>query len=240
MSGQATGWVLRHGPKNHAMRAVLITIADAANRDGEHSYPGIQAIIEGSLYARRSVFRILRMLVDDEWLVVEQAGGGRGKATVYGIPGVLGKGCHGDTVPAGKGCHPERETVPSERETVPRRLPDQPVPGPNGTTNVSTNNNARESADAFDAFWLAYPRRVDKGTAQRAWTRATRKAEACRIIAAARAYAEDPARKPEFTKYPATWLNAEAWGNGAEHDDEAARHEADQQVLRYSGWGADP
>jgi hypothetical protein len=29
------------------------------------------------------------------------------------------------------------------------------------------------------------------------------------------AYRNDPARNPDFTKYPATWLNADSWENAA-------------------------
>lgn len=85
MSGQCTGWVLRHGPKDRAMRAVLVTIADAANRDGEHAHPGTAAIVEGSLYSLCHVKRVLRRLVDEGWVDVEEQGGGRGIATTYRV-----------------------------------------------------------------------------------------------------------------------------------------------------------
>ena len=32
-------------------------------------------------------------------------------------------------------------------------------------------------------------------------------------MAGVKAYTNDPTRKPEFTKYPASWLNADAWEN---------------------------
>lgn len=94
MSGQATGWVLRHGPgrSDRAAHAVLITIADAANRDGEHAHPGIQAIIDGSGYSRSTVFASLDRLLTDRYIEVEEEGGGRGRATVYRIPGVTDLG----------------------------------------------------------------------------------------------------------------------------------------------------
>lgn len=100
MSGQATGWVLRHGPhpdhvdrhgqkygqRARGYRAVLLTIADAANRDGEHAHPGQQAMVEGSLYGRSRVTAIVRELIEEGWLGIEQEGGGRGRATVYCLP----------------------------------------------------------------------------------------------------------------------------------------------------------
>lgn len=69
----------------------------------------------------------------------------------------------------------------------------------------------------FDDFWAAYPRKVDKGKARRAWSGALRKTDAQTIINAARAYAQsdDATREGgKYLKYPATWLNAEAWENG--------------------------
>lgn len=50
------------------MRAVLITIADSANRDGEHARPGMQAMVEGSLYSETTVNRTVRKLVEDTWV----------------------------------------------------------------------------------------------------------------------------------------------------------------------------
>lgn len=84
MSGQCTGWVLRHGPKDRAMRAVLVTIADAANRDGEHAHPGIAAMVDGSCYSRATVFRALDRLKEEGWVSVEAEGQGR-FATVYTV-----------------------------------------------------------------------------------------------------------------------------------------------------------
>lgn len=89
MSGQATGWVLRHGPQNHAMRAVLLVIADSSNRDGEHAHPGLEALVEGSLYSRATVFRILSRLREEGWVEVEK-GHAPGRSTVFRIPGVTG------------------------------------------------------------------------------------------------------------------------------------------------------
>jgi len=67
------------------MRAVLITIADAANRDGEHAHPGKEAMVEGSLYSRAMVTKIVRRLVDEGWVAIEEEGKGRGRATVYRV-----------------------------------------------------------------------------------------------------------------------------------------------------------
>lgn len=63
----------------------------------------------------------------------------------------------------------------------------------------------------FDVFWASFPRKKDKAAAQRAWTKAVKRADADIIVKAAVRYRDDPNRSTEFTKYPATWLNADGW-----------------------------
>lgn len=146
MSGQATGWVLRHGPKNRAQRAVLLTIADAANRDGEHAHPGLAAMIEGSLYSRSRVLAVIAELLADGWCEIEEEGGGRGRATVYRIPWVADGGPRNGPVagPPTEGNRPEPEPKRSnpERETV-----QSSGSLPLSTTVATENPNTSASAD---------------------------------------------------------------------------------------------
>ena len=74
-------------------------------------------------------------------------------------------------------------------------------------------NNERTLSE-FERFWEIYPKKTDKGAARRAFTTAIRKADVDLIITKAKAYAEDPnLPQKQFIKYPASWLNAEAWNN---------------------------
>ena len=122
MSGQATGWVFRNGPTDRAMRLVLLTIADAANRDGEHAHPSIAGMCEGALYSEPHVHRIVKSLIEAGWIeITGNPNGGRGMATEYRLPGV--KGSHSDTPPqpvdnsvpsserVSKGSHPSPQRV---------------------------------------------------------------------------------------------------------------------------------
>ncbi len=65
----------------------------------------------------------------------------------------------------------------------------------------------------FDKFWKEYPLKKDKGKAIRAFKSALTRSSFEQILAGVIAYRNDSARKPEFTKYPATWLNADSWEN---------------------------
>lgn len=71
-----------------------------------------------------------------------------------------------------------------------------------------------QSAHSFDEWWEIYPLKKDKGRARTAWKSALKKTSAEVLLSAAVAYRDDPNRNPSFTKYPASWLNAEAWENG--------------------------
>jgi hypothetical protein len=67
----------------------------------------------------------------------------------------------------------------------------------------------REEKSTFVRFWKAYPRKQDKGHAERAFDRAIKDTDPERIIAACENY-----RWPEdrqFIPMPATWLNGRRW-----------------------------
>jgi uncharacterized protein YdaU (DUF1376 family) len=59
----------------------------------------------------------------------------------------------------------------------------------------------------FLEFWEAYPRKVAKGDALKAYLKALSRASHAEIVAGAKRYKPDP----KFTKHPATWLNADCW-----------------------------
>ena len=64
----------------------------------------------------------------------------------------------------------------------------------------------------FLTFWGTYPRKKDKASAFRAFAACVRDGVDPQVlIAGAAKYATDPQRKDEFTKYPATWINARGW-----------------------------
>ena len=110
------------------------------------------------------------------------------------------------------------------RTSDPSDLPSSENPTSENPTTKNTNpkeqqikNNERTHGDSpedFDLFWEAYPKKVDKGAALRAFKRAIKRADSKAVIQGARGYAEDP-NLPEkrYIKNPATWLNAEAWEN---------------------------
>jgi hypothetical protein len=82
----------------------------------------------------------------------------------------------------------------------------------------SSKNNERTNAhfeSQFEEFWNAYPRKLDKAKAFRAFKSALTRAKFEDVLAGVIAYRNDPKRNPDFTKYPASWLNADSWENAA-------------------------
>lgn len=188
MSGNAQGWAWSHGPvtkwgRSHlgvklpdrCAQTVLVAIGDGANHAGEHSYPGLASLIDGTGYSRRAVLSAIERLIGWGYLIVEEKGGGRGRATVYGMPGVSDASWRPKTVqdlhlpeePNGadtddKRCSPDVETVQTEDVAPLFATKDQ-----RGTSN---------SPGRFDEhFWPVYPARdgkkVGKAKALAEWSK---------------------------------------------------------------------
>ena len=92
---------------------------------------------------------------------------------------------------------------------------------------------------SFDDFWDQYPLKTDKARARKAFERSLSKAGLEEILAGTAAYRDDLNRIDQFTKYPATWLNAEAWNNGPLPYDpraEKLRNATEQEQIKKE-WG---
>jgi hypothetical protein len=102
-----------------------------------------------------------------------------------------------------------------------------------------TNKTKNISAQLFTEFWNEYPRKLDKGKAKRAFASALTRASLEDILAGAIRYKNDPNRLDEYTKYPASWLNADSWENGPLPDDPRAakQREAKEQARLMKEWG---
>jgi hypothetical protein len=70
----------------------------------------------------------------------------------------------------------------------------------------------------FDKFWEAYPRKIAKGDARKAWTQTQKIRPELDFILRAIEAQKETWENPKFIPYPATWLRAERW------DDEVQVH----------------
>ena len=68
--------------------------------------------------------------------------------------------------------------------------------------------------EMFDAFWKEYPKRIAKGQARMAWSKACKVADPNEIVLGALRFAEHTKKlgtEMQYIPYPATWLNGERW-----------------------------
>lgn len=66
--------------------------------------------------------------------------------------------------------------------------------------------------DAFEAFWNAYPRKVGRGAARKAWGKASAIATTGEIMVGLQRYKESLIGKDaQFIAHPSTWLNQQRW-----------------------------
>ena len=73
-------------------------------------------------------------------------------------------------------------------------------------------SSSSEDDGQFDRFWSVYPRKVGKGVARKAWSKALKETSAEQIISGAEQYAKErAAQDPKYTAHPSSWLAAERW-----------------------------
>lgn len=206
-------------------RFTLLALADRADEDGR-CWPSIRTL---SLKCRMGASTIRRHLVTLQECGVLTVDHRFNSSSMYTIslgklrelvdpatpsqsdtPSQSGRGSQSDTPSqSDKPPPPNLGGPPSQSEHLytsdpsvdPSELPLAPLAAP---------------VDRFAEFYAAYPRRKDRRKAEQAWRAALkRKADPDRIIAAAKAYAQS-AGDVQYLKYPATWLNAEAYDDEPE------------------------
>lgn len=114
-------------------------------------------------------------------------------------------------------------TVPNS--TVPNSTKDIPPLSPTGEADASDTEPSSPPAKpkqtkvpyvaGFDAFWCAYPRKVSKPQAQKAWSSLRPddglQATILRAVAASRDSPQWQRDGGQFIPHPATWLNQRRW-----------------------------
>jgi hypothetical protein len=192
--------VWQHSRSEGRARLVLLAIADHQGEIG--AWPSLERLAEMTNASVRSVQRDIQVLEALGELKVERQSAptrSQYRANLYWVtlPGLDDSG-----VTAGVTNAPSGVTNAPSGVTAGGILT---LIEPLEETN---NRNA-----LFDEFWKEYPLRKDKGKAVKAFRSALTRAKFEQIIAGVIAYKSDPTRKPEFTKYPATWLNSDSWEN---------------------------
>lgn len=72
-----------------------------------------------------------------------------------------------------------------------------------------------DDANGFDDFWTAYPKKVGKGDAEKAWKKLKPDLDTClSAISSAKVGADWLKDGGQFIPHPATWLNGKRWEDG--------------------------
>ena len=108
--------------------------------------------------------------------------------------------------------NPPRETRPIEEQG--ENTMESPTDSPADEARQLALVPEHSAAELFDTFWAAYPKKVGKDAARRAWAKAARRADPDKIIDVVTRYPFRPDK--QFMKDPATWLNAGCWEDDLE------------------------
>ncbi|MFJ4168350.1 helix-turn-helix domain-containing protein [Paenarthrobacter sp. NPDC089714] len=217
MSLQAMVWALKTAPvPDPIAHLVLIGLADHAKDDGSAAWPSVSVLAEYARCSPRSVQNKLRLLEEhgliwkgDQRGVAHMPANRRPVAYDLNIFGVnlvrpQDSGVHGEGSGGAHENEQGRTPVPAGANVCADRTVLEP----------SLNRPSEPSMLAgldFEAFWKVYPRKTAKASALKAWKAALKSATPEEIVVGARRYAEDPNRSPQYTAYPATWLNGGRW-----------------------------
>ncbi len=112
-----------------------------------------------------------------------------------------------------------KEPSEGERLSPPPSIGEK-KPSKKGKPATARSAIKRDNLEGFNSFWAAYPKRVAKVSAQRAYDKAldtgATPAEllaGAERFAAERALEPDPAKRERFTPHATSWLNAGRWAD---------------------------
>lgn len=213
MSIEALAIVLNHSKARGAAKLVLLGIANHLGPDAdEGAWPSQNRLADYANVSDRAVRDAIEALVALGELRVEVAGGyskSKYKPNRYWIT----LGCP-DTCD-GSFSHSRVEVYDAKGGSF------QPLGWKPASDEPLREPEKKQVNAQFEEFWNAYPRKLDKAKAFRAFKSALSRATFEDIMAGVIAYRNDPGRNPDYTKYPATWLNADSWENAAVASPEA-------------------
>lgn len=169
---------------------VHLALADFANDEGV-CWPSQRTLAHKARCSENFVRVVLKRMVEDGFIDVEPSINGRGNTNRYRLKP---HSANGDLP---KPHSPERETPFAEKND----------------TYLKNRNEPSITDDSFNRFWSVYPRKVAKASAEKAFRRVMKKADAPNIddlVGAVEAYAST-ITDIQFCAHPATYLNQRRW-----------------------------
>lgn len=213
MSVKAMAEVWENSEATGNARLVLLAIADHVNPSNGIAWPSIRRLSEYCKLDRSNVIRNINALIEMGELSKE-SGEGR-QNTRYRI--VPYDSC-------GRGGATSRGSATSEVAEA------RPLQSRRRDTNryITVSDPLNNIKGDFDSFWQQYPKKVGKGAAKTAYSRALKKVSHADIMAGLARYNPDP----QYTCNPTTWLNQERWSD--EHTNRAKQSDDAERIGRTS------
>lgn len=211
MSIEAMSLVLHHSKATGAGKLVLIGIANHQSDSG--AWPAISTLAKYAAVSERRVQQILAELENAGELTrdIQQGGRGQYKTNLYWVNVSCPQDCDG-TFNHRSGVKSGDTRGEIWRQSGVKPVSPEPKEEPKENLKPYAQPVERMSfEDDFKIFWAAYPRKVGKTAALKAYLKAVKVTDAQTILVGARRYADDPNRAPAFTAHAATWLNAGRW-----------------------------
>lgn len=229
MAHAAVHWVINEiaFPSNvkPPARWLLVHIADRADRDTWACWPSHKLLAKDAGMSPRAVL--------DNMFVLEQAG------ILLRSTRFRGDGTRSTDL----------ITLVSGYATI---APPAPESAPDDT-NAAAQNHVTEpgkrtdvvlrAGEPFDQWWAAYPRKIAKVAARKAWKAVPAKIGLADLMELTQRFSDHVVGKdPEHVPHPATWLNGERWtdelpdrsqtdGRPASVDRSAARHQRGEDAA---------
>lgn len=191
MSHYMTALAMKQTGLKPATKIVLYWLADHHNETTGDCFPSIRRLAELCEMDRATVIRQINALEANSIVIRVERKRSNGSQTSNGYKLML------------------------QNATPPVVNCDPPLPQNCDPLNLVSNNLGNINninAQMFDEFWKAYPKKMAKGQAKKAWAKAFLLDHPQEIIDAAKRYAKSQEGKDkQFIPYPASWLNAERW-----------------------------
>lgn len=179
---------------NAHAKYLLMIIASYTNSDGV-CYPSITSICERSELSRSTVIRTINWCVDNKYLL--RSSGRTGVASTYQFTCLMENSMDDD-----------QGSVTQTPQVI------------SNVIDINSNSNTTWSVTQtlpFDAFWSAYPRKIAKGHARKAFDKACKIADPIAILTAVQKFADaTQGTDKQFIPHPTTWLNGERWEDDIE------------------------
>jgi len=198
---------------NAAAKVLLLALAKYSNAEGE-CFPSQQKLSEDTLLNKRTVMRLIYWLEEHRYIRVTRR---KNKPNFYVITSMEEEMSDENIkqIPAGG------DNLSPEVVSNITKLDITNNSKAITTTTSSDNLSPQTNTPFFQAFWQAYPRRIGKGAARTAFTKALKLSPANDIIQGAIAYAahcEEMGTEKQYIPHPSTWLNAERWEDDLESE----------------------